>query len=170
MNYVLLLECVLVLDHLSLEVLRELLDIRGDDGVVILGHHCFLSQKILLAVVDILDALQLAVGVRELVLKHRYDDLDLVDLVVERVRLPVGLTQLVQELLAVDFTLVDEAHVLRLRCDELLLKAVGLLVLFVDLPQVLLVGLLQLLSYLLDVLLLDLQLSHLGGSHVVLEV
>lgn len=125
--------------EVGLKGLALFLDIESDLLVVLLGHLFSLNDHLLLHVENLLDVLLVNCSLADLVLDHGDDDLDLVDLLVERIGFPGDLAELLQELDTFHLRVVDEVHVLHLLGDELFLELGGVLVGGVYLTKILVV-------------------------------
>ena len=161
---------VLNLAHLGFSLFALILKV-GDDFLIALSCDGLLAQKELLFLLEnSIDVVLIAVGLRELVLEHRNDVLDLVDVGVHRLRLPGALSEVLKELDALHLGLVNQIHVFRFLLDEFLFKEISFGVRSIDLSQVLVVVGLKLLGNLSDLSMLDLEFLQLSRSDIHLEI
>jgi hypothetical protein len=156
--------------EVGLKGLALFLDISGNFLVVLLGHLFSFNDHLLLHVENLLNILFVNSSLADLVLDHGDDNLDLVDLLVERVGFPGDLTELLQEFDTFHLGVVDQVHVLHLLGDELFLELGCVLVGGVYLTKIFVVLILELARNQGDLTMLGLEFLLLGRSDLVLEI
>ena len=145
-------------------------DIAGHVLLILLLHGLLLPEQVALRPVDLVHVLLLDRGEGELVGQHGDDELHVVYLGVERFGVASALAELLEELDALHFGVVNQVHVLHFLGNELAFQICGLGVSLVDLGKVVVVVVLQLLPNLSYLLLLDSQLVQLDLADLAIEV